>query len=55
VKLDRVHLCRGDEGVDGDGHPFVEVEQEARNQYGDLSARGTGTVWLPAQSSTRAS
>lgn len=35
--------------VDGDGHAFVEVEQEARNQHGDLSARGTGTVWLPTR------
>ena len=39
-------------GVDDDGHAYVEVEQEARNQYGDLSARGTGTVWLPARPST---
>ncbi|MPY93340.1 MAG: acyl dehydratase [Acidimicrobiia bacterium] len=36
-------------GVDEDGHPYVEVEQEARNQHGELSARGTGTVRLPSR------
>jgi acyl dehydratase len=36
-------------GIDDDGHAFVEVEQEAHNQHGDLSARGTGTVWLPTR------
>ena len=39
-----------DKGVDGDGHAFVRVEQEAHNQHGELSARGTGTVWLPTRS-----
>ena len=36
-------------GVDDEGHAFVDIEQEARNQHGDLSARGTGTVWLPSR------
>ena len=36
-------------GVDDEGFPAVEVEQEARNQHGDLSARGTGTVRLPSR------
>ena len=36
-------------GVDGDGHAFVTVEQEAHNQHGELSARGTGTVRLPTR------
>ena len=31
-------------GVDDGGRPFVTVEQEARNQHGDLSAVGSGTV-----------
>lgn len=30
-----------------DGRPAVRIEQEARNQHGELSARGTGTVLLP--------
>ncbi len=33
-------------GSDGDGRPTVEVTQEARNQHGDLSATGVGTVLL---------
>jgi acyl dehydratase len=32
---------------DGDGAPLVEVTQEARNQYGDLSATGLGVIRLP--------
>jgi hypothetical protein len=32
---------------DGDGHPLVEVAQEARNQHGDLSATGLGVIRLP--------
>jgi acyl dehydratase len=34
-------------GPDDEGVPSVTVEQEARNQHGDLSARGTGTIRLP--------
>jgi hypothetical protein len=34
-------------GTDDDGQPCATVEQEARNQNGDLSARGTGRVRLP--------
>jgi hypothetical protein len=37
-------------GVDGAGRPVVTVDQEARNQYGELSALGTGTVALPTRS-----
>ena len=37
-------------GVDGAGRPVVTMDQEARNQYGDLSALGTGTVALPTRS-----
>ena len=36
-----------DKGVDADGKGYVTVEQEARNQHGELSAMGTGTVHLP--------
>ena len=36
-------------GADDEGRPAVRIEQEARNQYGDLSARGTGTVLLPSR------
>ena len=36
-----------DKGVDADGEAYVTVEQEARNQHGELSAMGTGTVHLP--------
>ena len=36
-----------DKGVDADGKAYVTVEQEARNQHGELSAMGTGTVHLP--------
>ena len=36
-------------GVDDQGRPTVTVEQEARNQHGDLSALGSGTVILPAR------
>jgi hypothetical protein len=35
-------------GTDDDGERCVTVEQEARNQNGDLSARGTGMVRLPS-------
>jgi hypothetical protein len=38
-------------GVDDDGQPYVEVAQEARNQHGELSARGTGVVRLPSRAS----
>ena len=31
------------------GRPLVDVEQEARNQHGDLSATGTGTIRLPSR------
>lgn len=34
---------------DVDGHPTVEITQEAHNQHGDLSATGVGTVRLPTQ------
>jgi hypothetical protein len=34
-------------GVDEAGRPVVTVEQVARNQYGEVSALGTGTVVLP--------
>jgi len=37
-------------GRDADGQPFAEITQEARNQYGDLSARGVGIVHLPSRS-----
>ena len=37
-------------GVDEEGFPYAEVEQEAHNQHGDLSARGTGVVRLPSRS-----
>ena len=37
-------------GVDETGRPVVTVEQEARNQYGELSALGSGTVALPTRS-----
>jgi hypothetical protein len=36
-------------GPDDEGVPSVTVEQEARNQHGDLSARGTGTIRLPSR------
>ena len=36
-------------GVDDGGRPVVTVEQEARNQHGELSALGSGTVALPAR------
>jgi hypothetical protein len=32
---------------DAEGRPLVEITQEARNQYGDLSATGVGVVRLP--------
>lgn len=35
--------------VDEDGRPVVEVEQEARNQHGELSARGSATIQLPSR------
>src|SRR5256885_718492 len=37
-------------GVDEQGRAVVHVEQEARNQHGDLSVLGAGTVALPARS-----
>jgi len=37
-------------GHDGEGRAFAEVTQEARNQHGDLSARGVGIVYLPGRS-----
>jgi hypothetical protein len=37
-------------GYDADGKAFVEVDQAAYNQHGDLSAIGKGTVWLPTHS-----
>jgi len=36
-------------GTDDEGERCVTVEQEARNQNGDLSARGTGVVRLPSR------
>ncbi len=36
-------------GVDDEGHPFAEVQQEARNQHGELSATGVGIVRLPGR------
>jgi hypothetical protein len=38
-----------DKSVDADGQPVVTIAQEARNQHGDLSAVGTGTVRLPSR------
>ena len=35
--------------ADEQGRPVVTIEQEARNQHGDLSAVGTGTVALPTR------
>ncbi len=35
--------------VDGEGRAVVEITQEARNQHGELSARGTATVRLPTR------
>lgn len=35
--------------VEDDGEPVVDVEQEARNQHGELSARGTATIRLPSR------
>jgi len=37
-----------EKGVDELGRAYAEIEQEARNQHGDLSARGTGRVRLPS-------
>ena len=36
-----------DQGVDEAGHDYVVIDQEARNQHGELSAEGRATVWLP--------
>jgi acyl dehydratase len=36
-------------GTDDEGHPTVEVAQEAHNQHGDLSATGTGVIRLPSR------
>jgi len=33
-----------------DGRNAVEIRQEARNQDGELSVRGSATVWLPSKS-----
>jgi hypothetical protein len=38
-----------DRTTDAAGRPLVVVEQEARNQHGDLSAVGTGTIRLPSR------
>jgi acyl dehydratase len=38
-----------DRTTDSAGRPLVVVEQEARNQHGDLSATGTGTIRLPVR------
>ena len=38
-----------DKGVDAEGRRFVNVEQAARNQHGELSALGTGIVHLPSR------
>jgi hypothetical protein len=35
--------------IDDQGRAVVEVAQEAHNQHGDLSARGTATVRLPTR------
>jgi acyl dehydratase len=37
-------------GVDDQGQPTVTIDQQARNQHGDLSATGRGVVRLPSQS-----
>ena len=39
-------------GLDDAGHAVVEVEQVARNQHGDVSAVGTGTIRLPSRPAT---
>ena len=36
-----------EKGIDVDGNGYVTVAQEARNQHGELSATGVGTVHLP--------
>lgn len=41
----RVTAKRTDDG----GHPVVDIDQEARNQHGELSARGTATIRLPSR------
>ena len=40
-----------DKGVDEAGRAYVTVDQEARNQHGELSALGSGRVVLPQDSS----
>ncbi len=35
--------------LDDDGHPAARIEQEALNQAGELSARGSGLVRLPSR------
>jgi acyl dehydratase len=40
-----------DKSIDYAGQHRVTIEQEARNQHGDLSAIGTGTVILPSSGS----
>ncbi len=40
-----------DKGVDEAGRAYVTVDQEARNQHGELSALGSGTVVLPQDAS----
>lgn len=37
--------------IDADGDTLVTVEQVAKNQYGETSALGTGTVQLPRRPS----
>jgi hypothetical protein len=39
-----------EKGVDDQGRPTVTIDQQARNQHGDLSATGQGVVRLPSQS-----
>lgn len=38
-----------DKSVDQEGNHVATIDQTARNQYGDVSAIGTGTVWLPSR------
>ena len=32
-----------------DGHHAVQIAHEGRNQDGELSVRGSATVWLPSR------
>jgi acyl dehydratase len=38
-----------EKGVDAEGHHYVRIEQEARNQHDELSATGNGIVRLPSR------